>query len=164
MLVKEFKLREGAKHTHDGQAVQPGDTVSLTKAQAHAFRDKFEPVSNDDFKEVDDDKVPVYKPKAEAKSKEKGKEEEKGATKEAPQGQPVPQPPIHVPGPGNPEGPTDPHTLDPTRQGQQSREQREIIDSGNAPTPAVFAAPNPDAAKRTTAAAPAGATAATEKK
>src|SRR4051794_30361754 len=79
MLVKEFKLRQGARHTQDGQAVQVGDTVQLTKAQATAFRDKFEAVDDSDFEEVEN--VEPYKPQA---GEEDG--ETKGATEEAPQG------------------------------------------------------------------------------
>lgn len=135
MKFKEFKLRADASHTHDGQEVTPGDVVMLTEDQARAFRDKFVPTGDGDFEEQKE--APKYEGKS-ANAKSRGKDEEKGATKDAPQGQPVKQPPVHVNRPV-PEGPVDPHALDPARQGQQSREQRDIIDSGRAPVAAVFA-------------------------
>jgi hypothetical protein len=42
-----FKLKPGMRHTHNGVAVTPGDTVELTKVQAEAFADKFELVKAD---------------------------------------------------------------------------------------------------------------------
>lgn len=135
MKFKEFKLRQGVEHTHDGLPVKAGDVVMLTEDQARAFRDKFVPTGDDDFQEMKE--APKFEGKSDPKARGREKEE-KGATEEAPQGQPVSQPPVHVPRPA-PEGPVDPHVLDPARQGQQSREQRDIIDTGGAPVPAVFA-------------------------
>lgn len=135
MKFKEFKLRQGVEHTHDGLAVQAGDVVMLTEDQARAFRDKFVPTGDGDFEEMEE--APKFEGKSDPKARGREKEE-KGATEEAPQGQPVSQPPVHVQRPA-PEGPVDPHALDPARQGQQSREQRDIIDTGGAPVPAVFA-------------------------
>jgi len=129
--VKEFRLKEGAEHHHDGQAVAPRDKVLLTESQARSFRDKFDPIDESEFKEVDE--VEPYR----RSEPEKTDLEKQKPSEEAPQGQAVPQPPIHVGGPAN-EGPADPTVLDPSRQGQQSREQRELIDSGRIPPAATM--------------------------
>jgi|GEM_PF-3887091 len=158
MRVKEFKLRDDAVHYHDGEQVQPGDTVHLTEAQSRAWQDKFVPVGDGDFEEMDE--VPKYDPKKSSKSKgAKSKDEgnDKGPTKEAPQGQPVAAPAIHVEGTGGFSGPVDPHVMDPARQGQQSREQRQIIDSGKAPVPAVFSGKQAETGKPAPAQAASGA-------
>jgi hypothetical protein len=136
MLVKAFKLREGAAHTHDGQAVLPGDTVHLTKTQARAFRDKFEPVDDGDFNEVKE--VPVYEPKGDKKQDKKGAVSASKDTKDAPQGQPVVTPVIPLRPAAPAAGPTDVHAIDPANQGQQSREVRAIIDAGDAPVAKAF--------------------------
>lgn len=137
--VKEFRLRPGFSHYHNGEAVGEGDTVFLQQAQAHAFRDRFEPVGDGDFEEKEEDDVRYDPSKSKsAKSKEKGAKDEKtGPTKEAPQGQPPPQPAIHAEQGTGSVGPADYNALDPAKQGQQSREQRAIIDAGKAPVAAV---------------------------
>lgn len=50
--TKEYRLKQGFRHVHDGRSVAPGETVPLTDAQAHSFRDKFEPVSADGEMEI----------------------------------------------------------------------------------------------------------------
>lgn len=50
--VKVYKLKAGKKHTHDGEAVKPGDAVYLTENQAKAFADKFEAADGSGFKVV----------------------------------------------------------------------------------------------------------------
>jgi hypothetical protein len=39
--TKDYVLRKGKRHTHNGQPVAPGQVVPLTDAQHRAFRDKF---------------------------------------------------------------------------------------------------------------------------
>lgn len=133
MQLKKFKLRDGVsgKHFQDGEQVQAGDEVELTPAQANAMRDKFEAVDDGDFQEVKDEDRKPYKPSAKKKEKENGPSKE-----EAPQGAPVAQPPVPVRGEEGSEL-LDPTALDPAKQGQRSREQQNIIDSGNAPLPAT---------------------------
>jgi hypothetical protein len=168
--VKEFKLRQGFSHSQDGHSVKEGDSVYLTETQARAFRDRFMVVDDGDFKQMDAEEAKYDPDKGEsAQPKSKGAKEETGPTKDAPQGQPPPQPPIHVEMPRI-EGPADINTLDPAKQGQQSREQREIIDSGEAPLAAIYRneeerkkalAGNETEGKKSTG-APAGATASTK--
>jgi hypothetical protein len=139
--VKAYKLRQGARHTQDGQAVKSGDEVMLTKSQAQAFRDKFEAVDDSEFEEPKE--IPRYKASSEDqkdKSEPDTDDERDDAEKEAAQGDPVPQPPAVVrpiaAGTRDPNlPPVDPTALDPAKQGQPSREQRRTIDSGNAPMP-----------------------------
>jgi hypothetical protein len=148
MLLKKYKLKEGKAHTQDGVPLQAGDTVMLTQTQAVAFRDKFDPVDNSEFQEQE------YEPFTKS-----SQSEDKRAlpSDKAPQGQPVQTPPVHVPPKGGAAtGPADPSTLDPAKQGQQTTEQRAIIDAGKAPLPASAVAGTPPAAEP--ANPPAGAT------
>jgi len=162
VLVKEYKLRDGSKHIQNGVSVVPGDSVWLTQTQATAFRDKFIAVdTSGEFEEKeDDDEDLVYKPSS---GPDAEKPDYAADDKDAPQGQPVVAPAITVPGPtSGPQGPVDASVLDPARQGQQSREQRKIIDSGKAPVAKVYTEEAGTNAGVTTGApassAPAGAT------
>lgn len=40
--TKSYRLKAGARHTHDGRQLEGGAEVQLTDAQALAFKDKFE--------------------------------------------------------------------------------------------------------------------------
>lgn len=135
---KAFKLRPGMRHMQDGQMVQAGDEVMLTRDQARAFADKFVPVDEDaDFEEGE---YQTYRSGQQQGQHEGMDEREYGEGEEerADQGHPVPTPVITVGGAGGvgPQGALkDPTALDPAKQGQQTNEQRRIIDSGNAPPP-----------------------------
>lgn len=134
--TKAYKVKAGARlHTH-GQLVNDGDTIQLTRSQASAFRDKIEAVDDGDFKVQD---AKPYQASAKKTDGSEQKISEKGREQDAKphQGAPLPQPPVLVvprSGAHDPNGPPlDPTVLDPARQGQQSREQRDMIDDGRAP-------------------------------
>lgn len=139
--TKSFKLRQGARHTHSGIAVRPGDVVELTESQAKAFRDKFDAVDDSEFKVPD--QPFVYDPsKQESDRRTSGKKAEFFVTEgqavkseDAPQGMPTPTPPVPVRVAGVPVGPSpaDPRAIDPDRQGQHSRETRAVIDAAGGP-------------------------------
>jgi hypothetical protein len=67
--TKEFKLKAGKSHSHDGASLQGGDVVHLNSAQAVAFRDKFDAV---------DEKAPfkVFGPEVHQAAKSKVAERE----------------------------------------------------------------------------------------
>jgi hypothetical protein len=50
--TKDYKLKVGARHFHNGQLVEPGATVPLTDSQYRAFADKFEPADKQVDKEA----------------------------------------------------------------------------------------------------------------
>jgi hypothetical protein len=160
MPTKAFRLKAGARHMHDGQFVRAGDLVYLTKSQAQAFRDKFEPVDGSGFEVQSNDTTYRRSNDAGISEEQKQTEENVAALRKAVQegegvttnfntGLPVPQPPVVVPQ-REPavQRPLDVHATDPDRQGQQSREQRDIIDSGNSPLPTSVQEPTEDS-KRT---------------
>lgn len=152
MLVKQFTLRDGAKAT----GLAAGDKVWLTQNQAQAWKDKFVAVDTSDFVEKKD--LPPVE------SAQKKAADEKPADPKAPQGQPVVAPAVTVVIDDSKKPPVDPHSLDPARQGQQSNEQREIIDSGNAPLAKVFAEPAKSSAASQSTKPPPPSTTATETK
>jgi hypothetical protein len=137
---KAYRLREGRRHFQDGFAVVPGDEVQLTQDQARAFGDKFEPVDDSDFKTGE---YTSYRP-GEKKSKSKSGDEPE-EPEEGPQGGAPPQPPQKIGvGPvfgGITDPLKDPTAVRPDRQGQQSNEQRRLIDSGGAPPPKAMDVP-----------------------
>jgi hypothetical protein len=53
--TKDYKLKAGARHFHNGEMVESGATVPLTDSQYRAFADKFEPAD----KQVDKEAPPV---------------------------------------------------------------------------------------------------------
>lgn len=139
--VKTFRLKLGAKHFANG-SFQTGGEVELTEDQARAFRDKIEAVDDSDFTERDQtaQKRMAAGGKSDAAAKNRDErldqpDDEENAT----QGPAVPQAPVVVgpgAGPRDPSSaPADPSVLDPARQGQQSREMRAFIDSGQMPAP-----------------------------
>lgn len=137
---RAYKLRDGRRHFQDGFAVDAGDEVMLTRDQARAFADKFVPSDeNGDFKIGE---YKAYRPKSmrdEAQAANESKREYgKGEKEDGTTGDPVPTPVIGVGTVGRPGGPLpDPSALAPSKQGQQTKEQRQIIDSGGAP-PAIL--------------------------
>lgn len=149
--TRSFKLRQGMRHTHQGRTLNGGETVELTEAQSRAFRDKFEAVGDDDKFTVKDDaqrRGAGSQTAAEAKqSLREGLESAEGAEAEAKQGLPPPQPAIQVRttlGGRDPEAPpVDPSAVDPSKQGQQSNEQRRLIDTNQVPPPAPVQAGPP---------------------
>lgn len=155
--TKAFRLKAGARHFHDGVAVQAGDVVHLTQDQARAFRDKFEPADDSDFKVEDQPRT--YTPNADNRGEQQQKlvdgvqegQNAKGVDKTAETGLPVPQPPVVVPDRAPAvQQPHDVTALDPAKQGQQSREQRQLIDSGMAPPPKSITTPSEDKTKTST--------------
>lgn len=55
--TRAYRLMPGKRHTHDGRAMAAGDIAYLTRAQATAFSDRFEPVDADDDFEINDDET-----------------------------------------------------------------------------------------------------------
>jgi hypothetical protein len=152
--TKPYKLREGMRHNHQGRAMQAGESVELTEAQARAWRDKFEPEDDSEFevKTSEDQQArragtsPQGMKKTADDLKQGLEDAEAGEGRdeqetEAKQGLPVPQPPQAVRpralgrDPNSP--PADPSALDPAKQGQQSNEQRQLIDRNLTPPPAA---------------------------
>lgn len=131
--TKEFRLKTGFRHWVDGVRIDggPNVTVRLNRAQAVAFKDKFEPVDEKAAFEVASESRP--------RSASQGTDVHNLAkdTEGGPQGKPVVAPPETSPRRRATDVPLDPTTLEPARQGQQTREQRAIVDSGNAP-PATY--------------------------
>lgn len=133
---RAYKLRPGMRHTQDGFPVAAGDEVMLTREQSIAFADKFVPVDEDGEFEVGE--YEAYRPGQQNASNEDMENREYGDGEEGDveRGHPVPTPAIPA-GPGSTVGPhgtlKDPTALSPHKQGQQTNEQRRIIDSGQAP-------------------------------
>jgi hypothetical protein len=140
--VKRFRLKAGTRHFHEGTMLTNGE-VDLTEDQARAFRDKFEPVDDSEFEEQSKSAQKRNTSSKESDAVKENRErmlEEGEGGEEPTQGTAVPQAPIVVnpmSGPRDPNSaPVDPSSIDPARQGQQSREMRQFIDSGQLPAPA----------------------------
>jgi len=123
--TKSYRLRPGVGRHHqlgaNGQSsvITAGTVVRLTRAQAHNFKDKFESVDDSDF------------------GVQSGEELRKAAA-EPPVSAGVPVVPVNsksVDGRGPDAPPADVTTLDPARQGQQTREQEAAKLSGAGPVP-----------------------------
>lgn len=68
-----YRLKPGKKHYQNGQLVKPGETVTLTEAQAKAFSDKFDfvPVSEKTAAEKAADKAAADKAAADKAAADK---------------------------------------------------------------------------------------------